>query len=405
MSQLSEFFFGAVAKTLTGHEVDPSVSNGHEFQGVNSLREIFGDGRRQFAAKFIWLDDEDDAAVTTGSATWYDSRSGQPKRSAEFRLYYSAEADEIVHRAKPGDTMVIGKDTRDGIVVVLCPVGSSTEQQLLWLFGLSLDAKDLSLSNDAALGAIETGLAARTVLDAIGIELPQPELNWIDRLTEAFGDSFPDTAAFSAFARSTIPDADAVADSDTALISIVDREYQLFRVWEKHLLSERLRTGFVTNGDVDVEAFLSVSLSVNQRRKSRAGRSLENHLTWIFKQNGLRFERNAKTEREKQPDFLFPGSIAYHDMAFSPAGLTLLGAKSTCKDRWRQVLSEGDRVREKHLLTLEPAISVNQTSEMRNAHLQLVLPKSIHATYKPVQQSWLLSVADFVRLVRERQGP
>ena len=43
----------------------------------------------------------------------------------------------------------------------------------------------------------------------------------------------------------------------------------------------------------------------------------------------------------------------------------MLAAKTSCKDRWRQVLAEADRIRTKHLLTLEPAISKIQTAEMR----------------------------------------
>lgn len=90
-------------------------------------------------------------------------------------------------------------------------------------------------------------------------------------------------------------------------------------------------------------------MSVQQRRKARAGYSLENHLSCLFEERGLTFERGAHTEGKKKPDFLFPGTRAYHDEAFPVAALTLLGAKSTCKDRWRQVLTEGARVPAKHL--------------------------------------------------------
>jgi hypothetical protein len=63
----------------------------------------------------------------------------------------------------------------------------------------------------------------------------------------------------------------------------------------------------------------------------------------------------------------------------------MLGSKSSCKDRWRQVLSETERIPHKHLLTLEPGISENQTDEMRAKLLQLVLPASLHTTYREAQ--------------------
>lgn len=82
----------------------------------------------------------------------------------------------------------------------------------------------------------------------------------------------------------------------------------------------------------------------------------------------------------------------------------MLGVKSTCKDRWRQVLTEADRIEHKHLLTLEAAISTNQTDEMQAKNLQLVLPRSLHGTYTETQQSWLMDVSSFIALVRQRKS-
>ena len=81
----------------------------------------------------------------------------------------------------------------------------------------------------------------------------------------------------------------------------------------------------------------------------------------------------------------------------------MLGAKTTAKDRWRQVLEEADRIQNKHLITLEGAISENQTNEMISRNLQLVVPVEIQRSYTQKQQDWLCSVRDFIDLVRERQ--
>lgn len=96
--------------------------------------------------------------------------------------------------------------------------------------------------------------------------------------------------------------------------------------------------------------------------------------------------------------------MAYRDPNFPAARLTMLGSKSTLKDRWRQVLSEAQRIAEKHLLTLEPGISENQTDEMKTKNLRLILPRKLHATYTPNQQRWLMDVSSFLKLVAERQG-
>ncbi|GJQ62004.1 MAG: hypothetical protein SCALA702_10570 [Melioribacteraceae bacterium] len=82
----------------------------------------------------------------------------------------------------------------------------------------------------------------------------------------------------------------------------------------------------------------------------------------------------------------------------------MLGVKSTCKDRWRQDLSEAERIERKHLFTLEPAISVNQTNEMEANKLSLVLPESLHSTYKETQRENLLNLSSFIDIVKSRES-
>jgi len=137
-------------------------------------------------------------------------------------------------------------------------------------------------------------------------------------------------------------------------------------------------------------------------QRFRAGQSFENHLEALFSARGIQFGRGVETENRNKPDFLFPGADKYRDPAFPSARLTMLGAKSTCKDRWRQVLSEAARIEDKHLLTLEPGISENQTDEMRSKRLQLVLPARLHETYREAQRAWLMNVTSFIALVQER---
>ena len=183
----------------------------------------------------------------------------------------------------------------------------------------------------------------------------------------------------------------------------VEQEERLFRRLERRIVASRLLSGFAAEGQADVDGFIAFSLSVQNRRKARAGRSLENHLEALFISRKLRFQRGAETENRNSPDFLFPGQTEYRDPQFPVDGLTMLGAKSTLKDRWRQVLAEANRIPAKHLITLQPGISENQTDQMRAASLQLVVPRSIHETFQLDQAAWLISVADFVELLQQRQ--
>ena len=71
------------------------------------------------------------------------------------------------------------------------------------------------------------------------------------------------------------------------------------------------------------------------RRKSRAGKSLEHHLTEVFSLSQVSFESQVNTEGNKKPDFLFPSQEAYLTPRFNPEKLCVLASKTTCKDRWR----------------------------------------------------------------------
>ena len=143
--------------------------------------------------------------------------------------------------------------------------------------------------------------------------------------------------------------------------------------------------------------------SVQNRRKSRVGSAFEHHIEEVFLRQGIRYDRTKITENKSKPDFIFPGIAEYREATFPIGRLSMLGVKSTCKDRWRQVLAEADRIDEKHLLTLEPGISTNQTDEMRVKKLTLVVPASMHASYSPAQRPWLLTFGDFIGLVSSRQ--
>lgn len=77
-----------------------------------------------------------------------------------------------------------------------------------------------------------------------------------------------------------------------------------------------------------------------------------------------------------------------------------LAAKSTCKDRWRQVIQEAKQIGTRHLITLQPTIGTKDLEGMTQAKIQLVVPKSRHKSYPKEYQPWLLSVEGFLTHVR-----
>jgi len=216
--------------------------------------------------------------------------------------------------------------------------------------------------------------------------------------------TFPTTRVFSDLARLTLPEVNARDNPDAALMAWLTHEEALFRRLERRVVMERLEQGFGAGDTLDVDGFLHFSLQVQNRRKSRMGRAFENQLEAVFRAFDLGFETQAVTEHGNTADFLFPGAAAYHNPLFPDEGLTMLAAKSTCKERWRQVLPEARRIWPKHLITLEPAISTKQTDQMRAERVQLVLPLAIQSSYDREQRTWLLSLSDLIEKVRGKRS-
>lgn len=399
---LSDLFAGVVAKRLTLVETVTERSNQHEIQGTKPLRSLLGeDDRRKIPTRFIWVSDGQEALSEEGFMSWSDVRKGKP-RAAEFHLYYSGNS--VTERMREGDQLFLALQRDDSLLVIVTPAASTIQNQLLWLFSLPQQPDPVfSLQKIDEKHSVELDFATRYILEELGIEPEEPEAARLDDLIERFGLVFPTTRVFSEFARASLPKVSATDDPDQALIEWMDREEQLFRRLERRIVADRVGNGFQSPGGTDVDGFLSFSLSVQNRRKSRVGLALENHLEAVFTAQDIRYQRGAETENRNKPDFLFPGGEQYRDQEFPAERLTMLGAKSTLKDRWRQVLSEAQRIEEKHILTLEPGISENQTSEMQAKHLQLVVPGRLHSTFRSRQQEWLMTVADFLSVVRARQ--
>lgn len=399
---LSDYIQGVAVKTLRLVETTPSKSNQHEFNGVRGLRDLLGEAdRREMPATFIWLGDEQEGISEPGFASWYDSRRAKRHlRAAEYRLYYPTSG--ISRMMKEGDTIFIALMRDQSLLIIVTPANSTVQSQLIWLFGVGQPAFDFQ-SKELDEDDHRLDFSARFILDEIGIEPEEPDADRLDALLEPYGTQFPPTKVLADLARASLPEVDPRGDPDVVLMAWIEREELLFRRLERRIVGERLRGGFAEDGEPDVDGFVSFSLAVQNRRKSRAGHSLEHHLETLFRANGIRQSRGAVTENRNRPDFLFPGEAEYRDVDFPSHRLTMLGAKSTCKDRWRQVLSEAARISNKHLLTLEPGISENQTQEMQARALQLVLPRKLHETYRDGQRAWLLDVRGFIGLVRQRQ--
>ena len=213
----------------------------------------------------------------------------------------------------------------------------------------------------------------------------------------ASSNEFPDTQTMADLARK-LTLLRKGASYDDRLGKWIESEYALFRCFENELCKDMLIDGFSS-----VDELVVAANTLLNRRKSRAGKSLEHHLAQIFTDASLHYEAQVVTEGYKKPDFIFPSGSAYHNQKFDAGDLVFLAAKTTCKDRWRQILSEADRIPVKHLFTLQKGISAKQLDEMFGQQVKLVIPEYNRDFFPTTHLPRLQTLSSFVDFVREKQ--
>lgn len=330
---------------------------------------------KEKTVKIKWQDD-----FTTESCMKY---YGQKTRN-EYRITRFGRGFPFFHDDNVGDLLIIAKYTEEDYKGYVLSSDEDIDDFLSY-FNLSPD---------------ETN----QLIDISGSVNPDDRIVGLLKDFISQYDKFPDTKIMALGARECYNNAYNVDENllrikpDEILLNWIDTEFKLFRYMEEKVYSE-----IVSHPFKSIDSFVKVANEVLNRRKSRAGKSLEHHLADIFTRNELSFEEQAITEDNKKPDFIFPNGECYHNMFFPAEYLIVLGAKTTCKDRWRQVLTEADRVEVKYLFTLQQGISKNQLKEMHDSRLILVVPHKYISSFPAEYQSEIKDLSGFIQLVRESQ--
>lgn len=337
---LSNYFRGAATKSLAAVDCIGFGSNQHEVTGTSDLISILGDSPRRasrdgtdgrFDATYVYVGADDEVMSFDGKLSWYDSRENQAHRGPEWRLYY--QENEVTRSMRPGDALFVLVLPSSRIGFVACSRESSFEELLQSLLGIRNTQSELFASTTIAAGAgSPADFLTFQVLDALGITPASPPGFDPHSVVSGFRGRFPSTADFSSLARSTLPDVDPRDDPDAALVAWIDREELLFRTLEREIVGAQLERGFIDeSGTPDVDTFLKFSLSVQNRRKSRAGFALMNHFREILERFEIPFSAEATTEKKNAADFLFPGEAEYADPHFPAQRLRMVAAKTSCK--------------------------------------------------------------------------
>lgn len=196
---------------------------------------------------------------------------------------------------------------------------------------------------------------------------------------------------------------------DVVMTITRDVEYALFKNYELKARSMELVKIILGSGaagmtvDKALRAIVTefpridkVLLSAAQQRKSRAGYSFELHIERMLVDGRIPHEVQVVIEAKKRPDFVLPSYKLYRDANRAHPDALVLSAKTTLRERWKQVHGEiknGDL----YLATVDENIASNAIEDMASQGIKLVVPESLKASdaaaYKKYQN--VLSFKEF----------
>jgi len=171
---------------------------------------------------------------------------------------------------------------------------------------------------------------------------------------------------------------------------LVEVEYKIYQEKELRLRSAQIAKllyplrqpdGIASVAKMSTQGFSGLSeifKSIRGARASRAGAALENHLSRMLSDGLIPFEDQVLLDNNKKPDFILPSASVYNQIGTSrkPSDVIVLTAKTTVKERWKQILSEGRKVNKWYLMTLDRTIGDRKLREMESEGVVLVVPEN-----------------------------
>ncbi|MEY8414548.1 type II restriction endonuclease [Lachnospiraceae bacterium 62-26] len=340
-----------------------------------SRQELAQTGIPKRMIKIIWQDDFE----TESCFTYYESKN-------ELRITRFGRGFPFLKPEQTGALFVFTKQTDADYSGYFLETDDEIEE-FLDTFGISPTETNSLIDVQRVSAETQEKLSIQEFINSLDVDFPASDVM---------------SVAARAIEEKTYDHIEYIRlNPDEKIISWTNMEYTLFRALEYARYGEIISKGFQS-----VDEFVRVANIVLNRRKSRAGKSLEHHLSAIFDGNCIEYSSQAVTEGNKKPDFLFPSQEAYHDYGFSVDYIVSLAAKTTCKDRWRQVLNEADRLRDKpkYLCTLQQGISGAQMDEMQAENVILVVPKPYIVAYPKDRRDRIWTLARFVEYVKMIEG-
>lgn len=415
--RLIEHFVGVGAKRISATEAAKAgISHGHELSASGPVLEMLGRQRTEFPCTYLYFTesaDEGGYLEDVSTVTLYDAREHVAHRGPEWRLYYPYGC-EPMESMGPGDYCWVALRSSGEVVIAVAESASSTARQLDRLFGTELRmdessapsrARQFALFDLAEAGDENLDLADADLLLALGVAPTMETEDRLSEMIERFGGVYPlpGTKAFTEYVRGVCAIENAREDPDTALAVWMSTTNELYFAYERHVLQPILDEELANRTYVDIDAFFRLATRFKNARFSRVGASFEHHIAAILDAAGLRYVQPRRMRDGSKPDFLLPTLDAYADADMPDELLTFLAAKTTTKERWRQIVTEATRVSVRHLITLDRELNADVLDAMAENSVEPVLPARHIAEYPYALQSRMSTVGEFIDLARSRE--
>lgn len=389
-------------KRLATVEVDPEQSNQHEFNAGRIRKELGlkGDPCEGAIEFLFYMSDDDEPTSVPDSYTLYDCRRDKP-RSSEWRMYYTNHV--IAEQAWPDDLMLLFRPdpASNELVAVIVRRGTKVERSLTRQLA---DREPEELVSDCFVDSTSVDRETRQLLlRVLGRPAPQPAIKaYAFTLHPLFKRAvaqatMPTTAEMAAAAQDILthigvtehqPDefVDLALEAETGLFMAIEEKLGNMMLWK-----------LLSNGDPSFHAFMGLMMSFAQGRRSRRGRSLENHFLTLLDRLGIPYGYQCITEPGKKPDFIFPSCGAYHDPAYPGDSLRMVGCKTIVRERHTQWIGEAKRIPLKYALCVDNGLTDALVSRYQG-ELRFFMPQRLlDADYaKRPMRSLLGSITDLI---------
>jgi len=295
----------------------------------------------------------------------------------------------------PASLLVMGRYNSDGGVIFRCLTIDSNSEDALTLadvFGLDADfvigmfdpMARFEAERERVLSFVEQAIAAWTAGEIVGF---------------AAGNAvMPPTATLAIMAREKyladngLEKLDPFAlDRPGDAIRTISRtvEWELFREYQRRERAIMLVRAILGDHPAEVTSAWvirslidnigqvdALMLSASQQRKSRAGYSFEHQIEAMLLDGRLPFEKQVVMDAKKRPDFILPSLRQLMKPRGGSAPGLILSAKTTLRERWKQVqreMADGDLF----LATVDESIAANAIEDMATLGITLVVPESL----------------------------